>query len=253
MSTPTLRDVQHLFWGALNLEPVPELTALVSPRPTLTSAARIKIYADMYFWRLLDVMREDFPRVATVLGDDEFARVVRTYLAAHPSRHPSVRHLGGAFAAWLASGAADPVPGCLADLGRLERARVDVFDAPDVTPLTRDDLAQGRTGFAPIAALEVGAYAWPVHHIWAAAENGAPSETFTPSRTVVRVWRKDFRVYHAPMEAREEAAIAALCAGEPFDSICEQLADGRSVEEAAQDAGALLLRWIDDGILRASC
>ena len=44
--------------------------------------------------RLRDVLREDFPGVAALLGPEQFDEVVSGYLAAFPSRWPSVRHLG---------------------------------------------------------------------------------------------------------------------------------------------------------------
>src|SRR5439155_1691161 len=92
--------------------------------------------AGMYFWRLVDALREDFPKLATVLGDGGFADLVRGYIRAHPSTAPSIRHLGRALPDFLAG----YQPAYLADLARLEWTRLQVFDAPDETPLTAGDL-----------------------------------------------------------------------------------------------------------------
>ena len=97
MPVASLREVQQLFWDSLAGAPVsiaPGLADAVVPGAALDSRERLGIYADAYASRLLDVLREDFPRVAALLGDHRFEHLAREYLARHPSEHPSVRHLG---------------------------------------------------------------------------------------------------------------------------------------------------------------
>src|SRR5712691_3043741 len=105
MRGPSLRDLQRRFWRSLAEEPggravAGDLAELIRPSATLDAGARVAVYADAYFWRLRDVLREDFPRVAALLGPC-FEETCRGYLRAHPSEHPSVRHLGRHFAAFL--------------------------------------------------------------------------------------------------------------------------------------------------------
>jgi hypothetical protein len=92
----------------------------------------------MYRTRLVDGLREDFPRVAALLGDAEFRALAYRYLARHRSTHPSVRDVGCRFTDFIASDAA--LPPFLSDLARLEWARVEVFDASDAEPLRLSDL-----------------------------------------------------------------------------------------------------------------
>jgi hypothetical protein len=194
------------------------------------------------------VLREDFPKTDAALGDD-FETAVRGYLVRHPSTHPSVRHVGARFADFLETDAVARSRPWVADLARLERARVDAFDASDATPLRASDLgtvaAEAWPGlrFQTIDGLDVVRSRWPVHEVWAKPED-APGAR----RTAVRVWRQDFVVYHAAMDAAEDAALAALRAGEPFAVVCEALGD-QVGEAAAGEAGALLARWIEDGLL----
>src|SRR5215813_2214703 len=126
MPTPRLRDLQEHFWAGITglgrPEAVPALLALVEPGARLTSAERVGVYADMYRWRLIEALREDYPRLVVALGDDGFADLVRAYVAARPSCHPSLRHLGTALAGFLAGSG---VAGHLVDLARLEWARMD--------------------------------------------------------------------------------------------------------------------------------
>lgn len=256
MAESKLRDVQSWFWRSIAGEPGeyefdPELVALVEPSHTMAPAQRVEVYADAYFLRLRDVLAEDFPSVARLLGDESFAGLVRRYLKAHPSTEPSVRHLGRALAEFIAS--QDDLPPWLGDLAALEWARVNAFDAPDdAPPLTAAKLAEldptiwPNLTLVPVRSLETLDASWPVHRLWA---NEEEPHQIAPHPMQLRIWRgKDFYVFHAPMDAREAAAISKLLAGASFAGICQVFED-LDEEQAAQEAGALLLRWIEDGII----
>jgi len=79
---PALRELQAAFWRHLAAHPdddpgrpiAPELAAALVGTDELAADARLAIYARMYLWRLLDVLRDDHPRTAAVLGDESEAR-----------------------------------------------------------------------------------------------------------------------------------------------------------------------------------
>lgn len=233
----------------------PALRALIDGDGTLDADARIRIYADMYRARLVDVLREDYPRLAALLGCDAFTGLAASYLAAHPSRHPSVRYVGDRLAGWLAS--RGDVPPFAADLARLEWARVDAFDAADAEPTRLSDLqaipqdAWPALRFTPIPACRVVESAWPIHEIWTASDPDAesPVAEWEPAPTVVRVWREEFAVTHAAMGEDEQRAFAALARGESFAEICAAIERGLDPEAAARQVGAILLRWLEDGLI----
>ncbi len=247
MSAPSLRDLQALFWSALNGRQEPELAAAVASSSGLAGTDRIAIYAEMYFGRLRDVLAEDFEKTAAALGPERFGKVARAYLAAHPSEHPSVRHVGRNLPGFLESRPLADAPPWLTDMARLEWARVDAFDAPDADPIGVDhlrSLPEAEWPAAPlrsIPALRVVESDWPLHTIW--QEGDAP-----PARTALRVWRQDGAVYHCAMDPLEQAAVERLRAGASFGGICETLAD-LDPAEAPAEAGALLARWIEDGLI----
>jgi hypothetical protein len=246
-----LRDVQAGFWRSLHGgEPASELTAVVLPSRTLAPAERVAIYQGMYFWRLHEVLREDYPKTREALGE-EFEALVRRYLTAHPSEHPSVRHLGRHLPAFLDADPAASDRRWLPDLAQLELARVDAFDAPDDTPIRPADLcavspeAWGDLTFAVARSVQVLRAGHPVHDVWA-----CPTLTDVPARpSELRIWRHDFAVFHAPMDATEASAFSTLIAGERFAAMCETVAEHVSVDAAAGEAGALLARWVEDGLI----
>jgi hypothetical protein len=232
----------------------PALLAVVGSTGELGPAERLEIYAGMYRARLVDVLREDFPRVRALLGDDAFAALGCRYLAWSPSMHPSARHVGGRFAEFVATDAS--APPFLAELARLEWARVQVFDAADAEPLSLAELRSippadwPTLGFRRVPASLVIESAWPVHRIWAEAETwGNARLKPVPEPTIVRVWREERGVSHAAMGAAELRALRALDRGETLAALCAAVALGHDPDAAAAEVGAILLRWIEDGLL----
>jgi hypothetical protein len=251
-----LRELQARFAAALTpaAAPDPALLALVRAGGALTAADRVEIYADMYRARLVDVLREDFPRTRALLGDAPFVALAERYLARHPSTHPSVRHVGARFADFVTAEAAGPP--WLADLSRLEWARVEVFDAPDADPLTLADLQAIPPADWPalrlrlIPACRVVEGTWPLHEIWTAGDPDSDQQLPDAARaSVVRVWREGFSVSHAAMGDVERRAFAQLQRGESFASLCAALEGELEPDAAAREAGAVLMRWLEDAIL----
>jgi hypothetical protein len=249
-----LRQIQDSFWRSIAAAPgkhefAPSLIGTIESSRTQEPAQRLAVYADAYLLRLRNVLAEDFPRLAKMLGEQEFDRLVRGYLEAHPSTEPSVRHVGRSLAQFIRNH--DELPDYLADLAELEWARVDAFDAPDDEPLTMAKLTEldpaswPQRHLAAVRSLQVLRTAWPVHRVWAEDSVERPP----PAATSIRVWRgKDFNVFHAPMDEREAAAVARLLQGATFVEICDVFAE-LDEADAAREAGALLLRWLDDGLI----
>jgi len=254
MPAPSLYEVQRLFWESVAVQPgrdsiAPAFVRLVRGYDDSDRKTRIGVYADAYFLRLRDVLREDFPRVAALVGPAQFDEVVKGYLEAFPSRWPSVRHLGHALPEFLRH--RTDMPKCLADLAELEWARIEVFDAPDAECATIEDFisvppdAWPALRFSAIPAFKTLRAQYPVHQLW----SGGRSLEVKAADTSLRVWRaNDCRVFHAPMDERESAALTKMISGEPFAAICETFADLPGAG-AAQESAALLVRWIEDGII----
>jgi hypothetical protein len=254
MSDPKLRQIQGWFWRSIAAEPgeyefEPELVETIEASCTQEPAQRLGVYADAYFLRLRDVLAEDFPRLAALMGEEAFDRLSRGYLKAHPSTEPSLRHLGRTMVEFIRG--QEELPGYLGDLAELEWARVNAFDAPDDEPLTMAKLAEldpatwPQMHLVPVRSLQVLRTAWPVHRLWAEESPENPE----PAATSIRVWRgKDFHVLHAPIDEREAAAMRRLLQRASFAEICEVFED-LDEQDGAREAGALLLRWLEDGII----
>jgi hypothetical protein len=192
-----LRRTQELFWalitapegvrpaiedlgrqGVLDARAVDEIFAGDGELPAVE---RLDIYANMYFYRLLDCLAEDFPKVRTAVGRAHFHNLVTDYLLRHPSEHPSLRHLGRHLPRFVAAHSLATDFPWVADLARLDWARADVFDAPDAPLLTREALSalpQDRAGearFTLIPAFAFLRFEYEIARYWRRLEEAEAS------------------------------------------------------------------------------
>ena len=254
----TLADQLRGFHDAVTgAAPLDSARALVRARDDADARARLHVYAYAYLARLRGVLADDYPKLRARLGAGAFDALVEPYLRAHPTRAPSLREAGAHLAAFLAAHAGDRP--ALADLARLERARLEVFDGPDAAPLAREDLAAldpeafPRLALALVPAGAVVELTTNADDVWDAIEDGreAPPDAPAPDGRAVVAWRRDLVVIHRTLEPDEARALRPLAraGGATFGDVCETLAgDAAAVERAL----ALLLRWLDAGMLTAS-
>ncbi|HZE88331.1 MAG TPA: DNA-binding domain-containing protein [Verrucomicrobiae bacterium] len=255
-----------------------DLSTIVRPDDRLDATQRLDIYADMYFYRLRDALAEDFPKVRAVIGGERFHNLATDYLLAHPSAHWSLRWLGESLPGYLDR---HPLRGefpFLADLARLEWARVDVFDEADAPPLTRGDLTRlppdsiADLGLRVIPAFRLLTTAWNIAPLWRRVEDLAaePERHGTHSASVetcevhdarpldiepppqsassIRVYRKGFAVHHRTVREDERRCLAELAAGgASLPRVGEIVFDGLSGAEEggdAQDPGTAAARRV---------
>jgi hypothetical protein len=112
------------------------------PNDRLTSFERLEIYNRQYWFRLIDVLYEEFPGLRAVVGEAKFDALVRAYLAKYPSRSFSLRNLGGRLPQFLAEEPqwARPREVMGQDMARFEWAQTVAFDEASRPALGVDDL-----------------------------------------------------------------------------------------------------------------
>ena len=55
---------------------------------------RVGVYAEMYWLRMRDMLREDHAQVLAQLGEEAFDALVAAYIRKYPSRHHSLNEVG---------------------------------------------------------------------------------------------------------------------------------------------------------------
>jgi hypothetical protein len=236
--------------------PAGGLDALVLGDDRLTAEDRVDIYANMYFYRLLDVLKEDFPATLRVLGDDDFHNLATGYLIEYPPTEPSVHYCGRHLADFIRGHPLGKDTPYIADLATLERAVVEVFHGPDAHALEADELRAiaPEKWLALIMrthpALQILKLEYRVAELLRAVEEEREWKPADAAAVEVIVWRRDSKVFYRELEKVEERALAAARSGVAFEKICELVAaDHDPTKDPVEELNRLLARWLADGIL----
>ncbi len=236
-----LAQMQQRFWDLATRAPGarPADECFVGT-PSLPAGKRLDIYADMFLWRQIDSLREDFPKLAALLGDHGSYHAFEDYLAAHPSTHPSLNRLGQALASFLSEREGSRPD--LADLAVLEWTRSEVFDEADALAATaallegREDAAAVRFRLSP--ALRLLHLRHDVVPLWKELDEGREPPPPAPFASQIAVWRKEFVVYHCALAADEAVALRRALDGATLAEVCDTFADREDAVPAALKAVA---------------
>lgn len=225
---PSLSELQHAMRARVLGPPQasipPALADLVLPAG-LSVAQRLAVHRNNVLSSLTGALREVYPVICRLVGEDFFAAAARSFILGAPPGEARLSHYGGDFVAFLGAYPAAASLPYLADVARLEWAVNEAFYAADVASLDPARLA----GLAPeqSAALRfvlhpscrLVASPYPIEPIWRA--NQPDSDTGDAidldsggCRLLVR--RHEFDVLFAPLDAGGFALLASLASGEPI-------------------------------------
>ncbi len=243
--TMTLRDQLARFHAAVTgRAPLDSARDLVVD-DRVDSLSRLEVYRHAYTARIADVLEHDYPKLAHIT---DLRALVPAYLRAHPPSHPSLREVGANLGGFLATrGDA----GHLVELATLERARTEVFDGPDATPLARADLAELDPAEFPALRLQlipsshIATLTTNADDIWDTIEADREPPAAAPATRTVLVWRREYTVIHRTLEPDEARVAPSLAAGTTFGELCDDL------DAPAERAIELLVRWLDAQCLRS--
>jgi hypothetical protein len=210
---------------------------------------RLNLYSRAYHVRLREGLASNYPAVAKVLGEADFAELAEEYIAAHDSRFFSIRFYGHALAHFVASEPSYKSVPFLADLARWEWAMAEVFDAADADSIDASELtdwqpaewASLRVTFHP--SVRLMSLIWNAPQIWQALMDDAERPRARQERQPVTwlLWRHELRELSRPVSEAEQQALNAARAGESFGEL----------SESHEQAEAFLRNWIDSGLITA--
>lgn len=235
--------------------PAGGISMLIGGDARLSAIERVGIYANMYFYRLLEVMREDFPATARVLGDVDFHNLITGYLVEYALSHPSITEASRHLAEFAGN---SPMLGkwpFVADLIRLERALVEVFLGPDADPLAFDELraipsqewSSLRIGAHP--AIQVLDCGWRVDEILRAVEQEQSPVPALCEPISILVSRKNWQVNYRGLDNIERSALRMVRRGCRLGEVCEAIAAETGESGTPALVNRMLSRWLADGVL----
>jgi hypothetical protein len=234
------------------------LEALVYGDERLSTFERVDIYANAYFYRLLECLGEDFPATLAVLGADNFAALVRGYLLEHRPTEPSIVYAGLYLADFLNGHPFAERWPFVAELARLERAVLDVFHAADAPALGVEALRAIPSEEWPAVklrahpAVEIVRSEWRVADLLDTVEHGREWTDPEHEEASVLVWRENALIHYRSLEPVERDALVLLSKGASFAAVCEAVAAGAEESNHVGLIGRLMARWLADGIIMAA-
>ena len=227
-----------------------DIGRVILPSKTLTPVERVGVYQGMYLLRMIEALEGDYPAVAHLLGDEEFAALVTRYVAAHPSVSYTFNRLGRGFPEFVRASKGVRKRAFAADLARLELAITEVFDAPQSAAWPAEEIARipqdawvGAV-FRPIAAFRLCAFTHPVNaYLQSVKDDDHDHPETSRKATWVAVWRKNYEVWRLDLSKPAYDFMCALAKRRPF---------GKAVAAAAKglqgDPGPQLFRWLRDWV-----
>jgi len=227
---------------------------LFSGTPELPADERVRIYANMYLWRLVDALRNDFPKLAAVLEDDEFFALMEKYLRRHPSGHPDVGQVGRHLVRFLREHPDPSRRPDLADLAELEQVRSEIFLETDADPIEASAIAAlGAEKFARarlrlVPALQLRHFEYQVAPLWRSLDEEQPTPPPQRSANDLAIWRKGFSVFHAVLAMEEAEALRRAMRAVPLEQVCAAYSQHDSPAQAAFSA---LSSWFAEGWVAA--
>ena len=219
--------------------------ALLAPaRPTpagLTAwngsdpAQRFAVYRNNVTVALIDAVADTFPVTCELVGDDFFRAMAREFVRAEPPDSPVLAWYGETFPAFVERfGPAASVP-YLADVARLEYARVQAFHAPDsgvpgndeIATLLADPERLARTGIVLAPSVGLLRSPWAIVSVWSAHQGMGDLADIDPERPENALVSR----------CRQQVEVRSLTQGDA--AFVHRLAAGDTLEEATRQANEL--------------
>ncbi len=216
---------------------------------------RIHIYVEGYRLRLLEALQDTYDGLHAFMGDEEFDKLGRAYIDAHPSTHPSVRWFSRHLADFLERTAPYDTHPFLAEMAAFEWHQGLVFDAADAEPLGLQALsavpadAWGQVRFTLHPSVRRLDLTWNVPKVWQAldAETDPPDAAEAPASWLL--WRSDLTTRWRSLTEDEAWMLDAASDGRNFGELCEGLCQWHAPEAVAMQAASYLKLWLNDGLV----
>lgn len=244
-------DVAQSEWAAALLDPALPKPAGLRCWNGSDPKRRFDVYRNNVVSTLVDSLAASFPVTLQLVGEEFFRAMAAEYVRRQPPQNPILAHYGDALPAFIATfPPAGPVP-YLADVARLEAARIRAYYAADdavltgevMVPLVARSLTLNRLYFRmhPAAALVSSPHAFV--SLWAAHQQPEVDLTGIDLREPEHalVTRAGQDVHVVAVDAPTAAFIVAIFLGRSLQDAAER-SFGTGSRRSLLDALVLLLR-----------
>jgi len=217
----------------------------VTAHNTAVPLRRFAVYRNNVVTGLAKVLKNRFPVVEKIVGEEFFAAMSRVFVTERPPRSPLLATYGDDFPAFIA--AFEPARELLylADVARLEAERTRSYHAADAAPLNAG-------GFAALDASDIAGVRFDIHPAVGIVRSSHPIVTIWAMNSgerelaPIEEWRGEDALIARPyldVEVRAlppggAAFLLALAGGRPLGDAAEAaLADNRNFDLTGNIAG----------------
>jgi hypothetical protein len=211
----------------------------IKPNDRLTSFERLQLYNRLYWFRILDAIRDDCPGLLAALGESSFSRLAQAYLERRPSRSFTLRDLCSRLERFILENPRLTAPrtALASEVARFEWAQTVAFDG-DSRPVVEASHIAGtppsrlRLGLQPYITLLALRYPIDTYVIAVKRRDSLRSEASNtpgaasavhravrgvarprPRRTFVAVHRHHNRLYYKRLDPAAFRILDALAHG----------------------------------------
>lgn len=228
-----------------------------------SQAAGMQVYRGNYRSAILGALGETFERTKLYVGDEPFQRAAINHAIANPPGSWTIDDAGESFDRTCAEMFGNNPE--VAEIAWLEWTMLQLATAPDVTPLDAAAFAAAtaefgdeewtalRVAFQPRAASRIVGH--DLTALWQSLDkNEGERPTFSLDHEQgCLVWREGERPTFILVEPDEARAFELMQAGTGYGEVCAMLAgdnaDEQAFADAAMRAGAMLGRWLNEGVV----
>jgi hypothetical protein len=217
---PSLADSQAAFAAALGAPGRPVPDDIRRPEPGALQTRRFDVYRNNVTVAAIDALRDIYPAVQTLVGEEFFRASARVYVEQAKPTSPVMHLYGADFGAFLEGFPPARTVPYLGDVARLEFARLQAYHAADAEPLgiahlaavPADRVDQVVLTMHPSLALIRSPY--PVASLWGASSGLITSDTVDMNcGEDALVIRPGFEVETRALPAGGGAFLSAVMAG----------------------------------------
>jgi len=216
---PTLHELQAAFARHMFDAQANDLFGALIPARRMHAQGGLDVYRNNVFQNYLGALRDTYPVVLRLIGDDFFTQTARDYVRATPSSSGDIHDYGAEFGDFLRNypGASELV--YLPDVAKLEWAVHRSYHATDADALDISQLAHVPDETLPALRFDLHpscrliASRWPVLTIWRANQadaDGSAAINLDHGGEQILVMRPGTEVELTPLAPGNHAALLAL-------------------------------------------
>ena len=237
------------------LEPAPRCFDAIDISKSVSGTARLGVYAEGYYLRILEALEADFPTLRQSLGEKSFRKLTVDFLVAHPSDSFNLGDLGEKMPAFIQTHELQETCNYLGAIATLEWATTEAFYSSFSEPFDPSALASVLPEAWTDARMKLDhsirfhQFDFPVDVLWQARASTnfeSIEKSLVPERVYLLVHRPGGQSQVERVERAPYQILRRFAAGDSLGEVLDSLPEKASPSDVMGWFGA----WIQSGVIR---